>query len=402
MNYDPWFELYAKKLVQQPGEPIVWGPDGDLRTTFSPLQIGNYYNWRPIGYSLFLSLIYLFKLGDYEFVRAIYQMLIYSLIPVIFFKICKRYFNSNGNDFRPQISALIFIINPLFLVGFLQSIDTWLKTFITMIIIFLVFENDKKSKILLIPALIFLYLITPIGFLSVFLFIITLSFLKHFSLRFISLITIALIVVIILFGIRNYSITGKFDITNSSVGYNLWLGNNEATLDFLKEHLGDCATIEDKIIPLYNKKFNFLAQYSEYEKDSFFKKEAVKFILNHPIITLQNMFWKMIGFWSPIRVRKGHYTDSAIKTLLSFLYQAPLIISFFISFAFFIIKKEWKKNKLKLFLFVLTFFWFIPYLFFFTLARYRTPIEFIFIMTFVELIFDNKKIKQLILSDNSV
>lgn len=391
INYDPWFEIYARKFIEHPGEPIIWGPDGDLRTTTSHLQVGKYFNWRPIGYSLFLSIIYLFGFVNYELVRTIYQALVYSFIPVIFFKICKKYFYEDVDNKKSLVSVLIFMLNPLYLVGFLQSLDTWLKVLVTLSIVLFIFNNDTKSKILLIPFLIFLYLITPIGFLSIVLLIITLTFLKHFSLKYFFSIAVTLTFIIMLFGFRNYYLTNHFDITNSSVGYNLWLGNNEATLEFLKSHLGDGATIEDKIIPQFNYKFKFLEKYSEYEKNKFFKEEAIKFILKHPAITLENMLWKIVGFWSPLRVRKTHYTDSKIKFLLSLIYQTPLLLTFFIMVIRFIIKKEWEINKLKLIMFLLVLFWFIPYLFFFTLARYRTPIEFVFIITFVELIYSLKE-----------
>ncbi len=384
LNDDPWFELFAKKLILQDGGPIIWSPDGDL-ITHSPLQIGKYYNWRPIGYSLFLSLIFFIKTNDYFLVRTIYQMLVYSFIPVMFYRVCKNYFSGNENsELKSKISVMIFIFNPLFLVGHLQSLDTWLKTLFVIIAFLLIFENGNRNIVYLIIVFTGIFLIAPIGFISIMLFLFFAKILKMISLKKFFIITITMTTIIFFYGLRNYYTFGRFDLSNSSFGYNLWLGNNERTLDFLKRHFGDGATIEDKILPHFKDRFKFLSNYSEYEKNDFFTKNALDFILKNPLVTIELIFWKAIGFWSPLRIRESHYTESPIKTIIAFIYQAPLVLNFFISFVLFVIRKEWRYNKPKLLIFSFAIFWFLPYLIFFTLSRYRTPIEFLLIILLVE------------------
>lgn len=387
LNEDPWFELFAKKLVYHNGEPIIWSSNGDLITN-SPLQMGEYHNWRPIGYSLFLATIFLVTSKNFFLIRTLLQILIYSFIPVIFFQICREYFHRNSkSELISSICTLIFIFNPSFLVGQLQSLDTWFKTLFVMITFFLIMKNDKNTLLFLVPALTAIYLIAPIGFVSIMLFMFFISIIKIFSRKKFLFLSLVMTVIILLNGLRNYSAFGKFDVTNSSFGYNFWLGNNEKTLDFLRKHLGDGSTIEDKILPHFNQKFKSIAAYSEYEKNNFFIKQALNFMLKNPLTTLEAICWKGFGFWSPLRVRTNHYSESLIKTVLSFIYQAPLTLAFFVSFLLFFVKKEWKWNKPKLLLISFAIFWFLPYLMFFTMARYRTPIEFIFIILLVENIY---------------
>lgn len=387
LNEDPWFELFAKKLVYHGGEPIIWSSSGDLITN-SPLQMGEYYNWRPIGYSLFLSIIFLVTSSNFFLIRTLAQIFIYSFIPVIFFRICKEYFAKNSEpEFKSSICTLIFIFNPSFLVGPLQSLDTWFKALFVMITFLLILRNDKNTLLLLILSLTAIYLITPIGFVSIMLFLLFISVIKIFPWKKFLYLSLIMTAIIFLNGFRNYAAFGKFDVTNSSSGYNLWLGNNEKTLDFLKKHFGDGSTIEDKILPHFNQKFKFVADFSEYEKNKFFTEQALNFILKNPLITLESIFWKGIGFWSPLRVRTNHYSESSIKTVLSFIYQAPLILAFFISFLLFLIRKEWRYDRLKLVFMSFAIFWFLPYLIFFAMARYRTPIEFILIIFFVDILY---------------
>ncbi len=54
-HHDFWFEKYAFNLINKDDPKISWGvgdfPDGQ---TNNAIQQGYYYNWRPIGYSIFL------------------------------------------------------------------------------------------------------------------------------------------------------------------------------------------------------------------------------------------------------------------------------------------------------------------------------------------------------------
>ena len=148
-------------------------------------------------------------------------------------------------------------------------------------------------------------------------------------------------------GTRNYLLFDTFNLTNSSVGYNLWLGNNEYTNEFMRYRLGDGATIEDFIIPKFDEKWSFLKHYSEYQKDLFFKEQAGMFVINHPLETIENVFWKIIGFWSPLRMRRGHWSDSFLKQVITLITNTPFILLSILSLINFFKYTEYKKKKWK-------------------------------------------------------
>lgn len=188
---------------------------------------------------------------------------------------------------------------------------------------------------------------------------------------------------IIIFGwtLKNKILFNEYSLTYSNVGYNLWLGNNEHTYDFLKSHFGDGATIEDRIIPIYDSTWSFLSNYNEYEKNYFFTQQAISFIKENPIITIKNMFWKFVGFFSPLRMREGHWSDSKLKTFLTLAYNIPILILSLLSVIRYFLKKEYRVNKEKGIFILFIILWMLPHLIFFSSARFRAPIDFaIFIL----------------------
>jgi len=187
---------------------------------------------------------------------------------------------------------------------------------------------------------------------------------------------ILLSVLTLIWGFRNKELSQIFALTHSNVGYNLWLGNNEKTNTYLKEYLGDGGTIEDKIIPYYNSKWSFLQFYSEYQKDDFFRTKAWNFVKSNPTITLSNVAWKIVGFWSPIRVRTGHWSESKLKTFLSMMFWTPLLLSSLLSVLIFFTRREYKSKYTKKLLLCFMFLWMLPHLFFFSTQRFRAPIDF--------------------------
>ena len=128
------------------------------------------------------------------------------------------------------------------------------------------------------------------------------------------------------------------------------------------------------------------------KKIRFFLNEAKIFILHHPGETVINSFWKFFGFWSPLRVRTGHWSDSSLKTILYLLYQTPILLLFFASVIRYFTKQEFRLKKEKGILMLFLFFWMVPHLLYFSSSRFRAPIDFILLilaLDFVVSIFPN-------------
>lgn len=144
----------------------------------------------------------------------------------------------------------------------------------------------------------------------------------------------------------------------------------------LRKNIGDVPTIEEKIIPSIDKEWSFLSGFTEYEKDKYFRVNAWRFIKENPTETMENMFWKFVGFWSPLRVRDGHWSDSSLKKYLMLLYYTPLLILSLLSVIRFFVQKEYRAKKEKGLLILFMFLWMLPHLLFFSTARFRAPIDF--------------------------
>ncbi len=382
-NHDFWFEKYTINLLYSNEAKINWNNQGNYDGyTNNPPQQGIYYNWRPIGYSVFLIPPIYSGLENIDVFRTIYQLLIYSLIPIIFYFIVSFYFSDNNisNIFMIIITGL-FLINPQFLISSLQSLDTWFITLFVLLSFYLLLRIIKDSKtqnyILYGISVSLLFFIKP-NILIPFIFVLFFAY-KHENKVTINKPLISLTIILLTvfsWGIRNYNCFNVLDFTNSSLGYNLWLGNNKYTNSFLKEHLGDGSTIEDNIVPKFNEHWKFLSKYNEYEKNNFFLTEALKFIKNNPVETIDNMFLKFIGFWSPLRVRGVHWSDSALKKYIILLYSGSLLLLSFFSILQYVYYKEYKDKSLKTILIIFMFLWMLPHLMFFSTARFRTPIDF--------------------------
>lgn len=381
INHDIWYEKLAYNWVEKGSCRIFWSDSvaADLVTT-NPIQQGVYFNWRPIGYSVFLAAIMKMDFIDFNAIKSFFQIILYSLIPSFIFLIATELFAKYSiKNHLSVLAAIIAIGNPVFLISPLQSIDTWLITLFTVISFYFLIKNYhfQDRKYFLAFSLIGLFFCRPNGVFPFFLILVVLIYKSPKNYRYLFLFPILLILFSVCsWGIRNYIYFQKFDFANSSIGYNLWLGNNQHSKDFFVKYIGDGTTIEDNIVPKYNTLWSFLKNYSEYERDAFFKQQAWNFIKSHPMETLENASWKIVGFWSPLRVRTDHWSDSPTKTVLLLIYNTPLIIFSFFSVLIHFWRKENKIKKEKGILILFMFLWMLPHLAFFSTSRFRAPIDF--------------------------
>ncbi len=91
---DPWYEQVAKNIINRGEVNLKWGSKStdDIFIDHS-MQIGEYKNWRPIGYSFFLIFPSLFD-DNYLFVRSILQSILYSFIPLLIYLISNIIFRN--------------------------------------------------------------------------------------------------------------------------------------------------------------------------------------------------------------------------------------------------------------------------------------------------------------------
>lgn len=380
--FDPRFLQLADNLTEHGDMKIERGVTSNpYAIMINPFEIqkGTYYNWFPVGYAIIIFLLKQIS-NNYYPILILFQLLLFSLIPIFIYKLFVKISNSVKKEKVGILVSIISIANPYFMVSSLWRTDTWIITLVTLTIFMICIHETGKQKVGHTVAIFLslLFFFRPIAVL-VFLIFFTIDIIKNFpqiNFKKYSIPIIYLTIVITLWTFKNYYYLNEINFTHSNVGYNLWLGNNQHTNEFLRMHLGDGSTIEDKIIPKYDEKWKFLSTYNEYEKDKFFKLHAWQFIKDNPLVTVENMFWKLIGFWSPLRVRDGHWSDSSLKKYLVLMFYTPLLILSLLSVIRFFWYKEYRIRKEKGLLILFMFLWMLPHLMFFSTARFRAPIDF--------------------------
>jgi len=299
---DPRFEKRAYNILHHNSAKIIWG-DNIIMLNPYEIQKGEYNNWYPIGYSLIL--LGPLMTGDYYLLsRTILQIFLFSFIPVLIFNIAKNFFGLHKDALKLSLlTSIIVSMYPIYLNFSLQGSDTGMITLINAMCLYLFYRSikscTKKDFVLLGIALSILFLFRPIGLVPYFILLFVEFYQAYRNKK--TLINVLLPMTITLFaitgwGIRNFVVSSEFNITQSNVGYNFWLGNNEFTNSVLKNRIGDGASIEDDIIPYFDHQWSFLKNKDEYEKDSFFISKAFEFVINNPLETVENVFWKFAGY----------------------------------------------------------------------------------------------------------
>lgn len=385
---DWWFEITSKKLATHSDVKINWGisKNMDMPTDYL-IQKGTYYNWRQLGYSLFLFLPAKTKI--FKSIYPLWQSLFLAFIPVFIFLIAKIYFKNNF----AFLATAIFIFYPKYLVSAIQIVDTWLITLTLVVSLYFLIRiiyNIKVNSIIWILFVVFFTFLFLTRSITIIAFLFTVLFMlakKKIQLKkALHLIFFILFAFFSNISIQNLFIEG-FYLHTSNLGYNLWLGNNEYTNEYLVQNFGDGSLIEDSILSKTNKKFVFVKNKNEYEKDELLKEKAIEYILENPIEFIKNSFWKFVGFWSPIRsLAKMNLKRERTKSIINFFVESIILFPAFIIITLSLVKKI-NYNEMRNFFIIFIFFWSLPYLLFFSIDRFRTPIEFILIFFLTEFIY---------------
>jgi hypothetical protein len=248
--------------------------------------------YMPILYVLFLYPFSILNLNIFYTVKTIllFQCVLSSLSVYYFYKFCLIFFEKK----KSILAALIFLFYPLnFYTSSLISSVTLQNLLFILFLYYLHFIDKNKNYILFAVYAALLILIRGEFLL---LYIILLLYFLFFSKYYKKVIFSFLITIIIIspYIIRNYQITKKITIV-SSLGYNLWKGNNEKTgIDgVVADHIITKKYYEDKNNIFYsiyletesikNKLFysNQLYKY-DYIIDQYYLKLALNNIFEEP------------------------------------------------------------------------------------------------------------------------
>lgn len=370
---DPWYQWQAEALTDHGLWEVEW-----VSAPFE-VQSGSYRNWRPPLYSVVVAAARFIDSG--RTTLFILQMLLYAWIPVLIFRIVLVLLSEHERRQQmASIAAYLWIINPQFLLSGLQILDTMMTTLLLLFSLLMLFRISQRGRLFAFSSGLVsgtLYLVRPVGFLA--LAILHVFRLSHHGARHrmkILPVTIAgLFLPAVCWAIIQFAVGSDFLLGYTSTGYNLWLGNNPETLEFMRRTHGDAATIEDRIFAEYQGKITDIARADEEERNRMFTRRALAFMRNHPVQTLENMFWKVVGFWSPFRSREGHFSDSWKKESAVLAYQIPLLLLSCITVLHRLLSPQRMRGKGICTICLLIALWMLPHLFFFATPRFRAPLD---------------------------
>ena len=259
---DPvWYYQQAKNISSFKG---IISPDGTL-TAF----------W-PIGYSLILSLIFIF-FGSKIIVGQLFNAFLSILSTIIFYKVCSIIIKRNTVvvactilfTFYPDYLAYICLISPE--ISFIF--------FLLLALFFFLKINNYLIAILSGLSFGLATLVHPQAILIPFILFFSRHSFKNnaHKFRIYSCLIISLIIVILPILLRNYYVFNKVIFISNNGGVNLFIGNNPHAngryLPEWKEYLSEYTGIDKRN----------LDKLGEVGTDSLTRKEAIDYIMSNPI-----------------------------------------------------------------------------------------------------------------------
>jgi len=252
--------------------------------------------WQPPFYPLFLTGVYSFTKGSILSVK-IFQMILGALTCVLVYLLGARILNRKIGLLAGIITA--FYMPLVFFEG--ELLATGWAAFWPVVILLLLLKTTERPGILHFLFLGFcgaLSILTRPVFLPFFLasclwliFVLYRQKKLRFTLQRASIIAAGFLIVAIPTGILGFSTTGKFRILPFSGGINLYLGNNP--------NFKETTTIRpglawEKLLRLPERE----GIESIYEKDAFFREEALGFMLKNPLKFTKGLVHKTSQFFS--------------------------------------------------------------------------------------------------------
>ena len=315
---------------------------------------------RPPGYSLVLS--FLLLMGANVMTLRIFNFVLLGASIFLLFKILQK----SSGGISGLIAAFLIIFYPVlfYLAGTLYP--QTLGSFLLLSVIYLVFNREYfniKSSLLI--GLIFGILLLSIPIFIVVLFVMII-FLILYRKDFKTPAMLILIISIIMgsWAIRNYFIFKTFVPFSTNMGINLLIGNSPNTTS------NSNAEVDLTTYRLHSSSF------SETKRDSYFRSEAIRFVMENKVMAIKLYFKKLISHFSYQNKIATNSESSSIKDLLMFLTYYPLLAVLIIRIFF---CKRYPLSHVELFFIVIycvdAFFQAI----FFTRIRFRLPFDFLLI-----------------------
>jgi 4-amino-4-deoxy-L-arabinose transferase-like glycosyltransferase len=346
----------------------IWGviPLDKPQTSFPPLH------------PLYLALVYRI-FGPNPIASRIIQAFISTISAIILYHVAKRYFDPT----TAFIVYLVVIFYPYYIyytgVLLMETICIFLVSL--FFLLFKIMKEKDKVSYPLLCGFIFglLFLTNPVFqfFFPLTLLTVILTYPK--KIRNISFITLAFIITISPWVIRNYGIYHQLIISPTKAGWNLWERNNYRLnpqyLNVEHPELKDLFNIisEKEKEDMKRKDLTYYPDFSgktEPERDKIFSSMFWGFIKANPIIYIKLCY---IRFFEFFRVTHKYLVGNTYK-ILSWLSIGSMLILGTIGGVFLL--KRWRE----LLAFYLLLAYYIPLHIMFTAEpRYRLPIDFIFI-----------------------
>lgn len=358
--------------------------------------------FRPPGYSFFLAIIYKVFGHDYFMARLI-QMLIGVLNCFLAYLLVKRL----GKPVPALITAFLMAFYWAFIYFDAEFQDVTLQITFGLLLFLLLdywLSRNRGWPFALMAGLAagLFTVVRPnilifIPFVALWMGWVAWKVDKRAAVSGILLLLAGLAVVIGPVTLRNYRVSGKFVLVSSNSGINLYIGNNSETdgvstfIPELQEYLGrkDAWTCFDYpgIVKGIERKTSVKTDYSG--ANGYFNRKAVAFVRENPGKALKFILKKAAFFWGPREISSNEVLDlkrrdsavlSKMPMAFPFILASGLIGLALALVRLFRNREERERYSLFALAFVFVAVYFLSYLPFFVVSRYRLPVvPFLFI-----------------------
>ncbi len=352
---------------------IYWSIDGaDYDAHAQDLLAGRGYvsaegdptAYRPVGYSLFLALLYLLFGHSIVVVRVVQSIMTTALIYVLYLIAAKLFDKKSA-----RIAALCCALYPYFIyisgVFYPTALSTFLLAF-TVYRMLITGEEPTVERYTGLGALVgILLLIRPNFIAALPVFILwcfgSLKMNRKVTYKMIALAGLCMALCVLPWATRNYLKIGSFSLSTNG-GRNFWLGNNAGATPSTGNEVPLTAELRREVE----------AARSEIEREKVYYREGMRFIKDNPGRFLSLSAGKALAFWRLYPLpSSGYKQDEGLSKLASIVSFAPLLI---FAVAGFIL--SWKRHKKTNCMFLLLLLLFnIIHAFFISIVRLRLPID---------------------------
>jgi 4-amino-4-deoxy-L-arabinose transferase and related glycosyltransferases of PMT family len=312
-----------------------------LLTSGSYPTVGSLPFFRPPLYPLFIAAVWSVFPGSIVAVK-IAQVLLHAVTAALVFRSGELIFERKSFGL---IGALLFVVHPFFLYNAAAIQTETLHTFLIAAALVLFIKGLKRGRMELGEsataglAIGLAALCKPsalgVGLVLIILLAV-LTFRQIGSLKAAVLSTVMIFAAILPWSFYNLQTRGEFVLVNDAGGFNLWLGNNPATLRLYEGSFENSR--EAQIYTDYLGKGLANEQIAEFEaaggyaeltakqRESRWSAKAIETMKSQPEMTMRLFFWKFFAMWKPFLSSNAYSTTAAIG---SGIVQVPI---FFLGF----------------------------------------------------------------------